>query len=662
MSAFDAPPQTPPGAAPSSAATRPNAFSSVFSTSATAAAGLSAPIFGTTTAFGTSSTPIHGGTQGTAPAPRSAFGASVFQQSSQRGDGLQTAQRLFTLGVTPSGGGTMLPPTVLSSQLPAPQPLTVPPPVFPKRESGVLSFNPMAPGAIRGRGRGVNFGRRGAGRVDVAPSSVFTAPATPSSVKGTWQPRISKQNQPQTDVGASAAGQLLSTRVFAAFMRKILDENDVRREEAADFLEDAFFGVVGSYGGGAFSMVLQQMLAVWHTLRDTHQVSSVKGEHWVALFALGCHLNLVSMTILAGETEEDGGADVDKTNNDNTNSSGAGDRKRLILGNKWAALTNGCTYANLMCDIFLQLFSNQAENHVPYSVLPFVLRRVRNTFELANDEGVFAVQSNMKTILLKLYRYVRVPTLQQAPQSEVERQRTAAYACVLGELMLHSYAPSGRDEFVQSFHQHCGNMIEIRCTLYHHHAHNLLQEPLTDAVIQEAMGLLARAFVIVPEDAHENKRLLFVKLAACGLALGQVPLPEDQAAYNLTELEDLIVAVRSANWLLFDIAMRNNSEFYVQCGIHNVLQVVSKRIALSMVVKYYVGSFSSRLPVQDMIEYYRLPFTLHEGCHVWLLPLLVEKRINGVMESGVLVLSGSNPFDAYSKEALIALAASSKST
>ncbi|KAF8297322.1 hypothetical protein TcYC6_0081810 [Trypanosoma cruzi] len=645
------------------------------------ASGLSAPVFGVSSAFGTCPIPDNASARSTAPAS-----TSVFQQFSQKGDVLQKPQRSTTFGMPKSGMNTLNP----AVALPQPsQPFTMASPVFSKEESGNVTFNPMASGAKRGRGGSTPFGGRGAGRVDVVPSqfgensprrarkeppptppqqklkfsSAFVAPVPAPATKGSWQPRQPVQEQRQMTTGGIATEQLLSTRVFSAFMRKILDESDVIREEAADFLEDAFFGVVGSHGSGEFPTALQQMLAVWHEVKETQPQSSIKGEHWVVLFALGCHVNFLTNTILAEANEQQGTADADNNNNDNTNkedsnddNGGAGGQKDIVLGNKWAALTNSCTYANIMCDIFLQLFSNQAENHVPYSVLPFVLRRVRNTFELANDEGVLAVQSNMKTTLLKLYRYVRVPTLQQEQHSVVERQRTAAYACVLGELMLHSYAPSGRDEFVQSFHQHCSNMTEIRCALYHHYAHNLLQESLTDNVIQEAMELLARAFVILPESAKENKRLLFLKLTACGLALGRVPLPEEQEAYDVAELEDLIVAVRSSNWMLFDIAMRNNSEFYVQCGIHNVLQVVGKRISLLMVVKYYVNSFSSRLHVQDMIDYYEMPFTLYEGCHVWLLPLLVEKRINGVMESGVLVLSSANPFDAYSKEALTALA------
>ncbi|KAG8345983.1 hypothetical protein ERJ75_001523500 [Trypanosoma vivax] len=450
-------------------------------------------------------------------------------------------------------------------------------------------------------------------------------------------------------------GQLLSTRVFTAFMHKIMENSDAQREAAVEHVEKAFFGVVGSHGNGHFPAVLQQMHAAWNALKKKNsgqgkQCSKIKGEHWVALFAIGCHLNLLTSTICneGALTDAAGGNDLVKR------------QQRVILEDKWSAMVNGCTYANLLCDICLQLFSNQRDSHAPYSILPVVLRRVRNTFELACNEGISTVQPNMKSVLLKLHRYVRVPPPKQESGSVVERQRTAAFAAMLGEMMLYRCAPPDSAQFIEAFHQRYADMAAIRCTLYHHCADNLLQEVLTDTVIQQAMELLARAFVIAPNEPRANKQLLFVKLTACGLALGRVPSLDIRNTYDETGLEDLIVAVQSSNLPLFTLAMQNNSELYVRCGIHNVLQVVGKRIALLMVVKYYATCFSDRLPVKDMIDYYRLPYSLSEGCYVWLLPLLVEKRINGVIESGVLVLSGTNPFDDYGKNALIEI--SSKNT
>ncbi|ORC88683.1 uncharacterized protein TM35_000151140 [Trypanosoma theileri] len=552
------------------------------------------------------------------------------------------------------------------------------PPAFPRDSHSAVMFNPMSIAAKRGRGGGVLSGR-GAGRGEsiftraaVLPNSIHTSPsATPQATKHRHHQYQQQQQQPsnqhqqqqqqqqssnqeQYKQGVSdTKGQLLSTRVFIAFMNKILDENETRREEAADILETAFFGVVGSHGSAEFPIALQQLLSAWRILKDSRSQSLSKGEHWVALFALGCHLNFVSSTIRSAEREQQQQSSSQQISD--------GSQRSIVLNHKWSVLSNSCTYANLLCDICLQLCTNQSESHMPYGVLPLILRRARNTFELANDEGVFSVQTNMKTILLKLHRHVRVPVIQQEPQSIVERQRVASFAYVLSEMLLHSCAPPDSNMFIQSFHQYCGDMVEIRCTLYHHNAHNLLQEPLTDVAIEQAMELLARAYVILPDTATENKRLLFVKMTACGLALGKIPPVSEQDLFNLTELDDLIVAVQSSNMRLFNAVMDKNSEFYVRCGIHNVLQVVGKRISLLMVVRYYMNSFSSRLPVQDMLDYYQMPLTLQEGCNVWLLPLLVEKRINGVMESGVLVLSSANPFDEYNHEMLKAFAAKNAS-
>ncbi|KEG10522.1 hypothetical protein DQ04_03621070 [Trypanosoma grayi] len=636
-----------------------------------------APVFGTAAAF-TSAAPLSMATvpfsSGGAVAPSnnnavkaavsSAFAPSVFQRASHSSTAPASAvptptdPRSSAFGA-PKGKSTWdgtTATTTAAAVFSSPKERFSPSPsVFPAQAQSTPPFNPMAAGAKRGRG-GAVVGGRGSGRGDAQPSSAHgvresrptpqaqlpasTTSFSPARGGKTQQNRAPQQKQQQSAV-VDAKNQLLATRVFTSFMCKIMSEKEAQREEAAELLESAFFGVVGSHGSGEFATVLQQMLGAWLALKGQQQ-TTVKGEYWVALFAIGCHLNLVSSIISAGEA-------------DRHSTSGA--QRAIVLDNKWSVLADSCTYANLLCDICLQLFSNQSENHAPYGVLPLTLRRARETFELANDEGISSVLPNVKTVLLKLNRHVRMPALQHAPHSEVERQRAAAFACVLGEMMLHCCAPANCEQFIQSFHEHCSDMVGIRCTLYHHYAHNLLVESLSDAVIYQAMKLLAHAFVIVPDDAIENRRLLFVKLTACGLALGKMPSPAEQEAYNVTELEDLILAVRSCNLHLFNVAHRNNSEWYVRCGIHNVLQVVGKRIALLMVVKYYISHPSNRLSVQDMIDYYHMPLSLQEACHVWLLPLLVEKRINGVMESGVLVLSGANPFDDYSKEALTAFGA-----
>ncbi|CBH17509.1 hypothetical protein, conserved [Trypanosoma brucei gambiense DAL972] len=469
----------------------------------------------------------------------------------------------------------------------------------------------------------------------------FSAAAVRSPAPtGTSVSLLNRSSQMQKQHGGGNTAKIMKVvRVFSSFMINVMNADEAQREVVEEFIEEAFFGTVESHDVDNFPAALRQLQSAWIALKGSQ--SQLKGERWVVLFALGSHLNVVTRTI---QKEEEVNGNEEK---EGTKVLGGAVRHDI-----WNVLSDSCTHANLLCEICLQLFSNQRDNHVPYCILPIVLRRARSVFELACNNGVSTVQSNMRSVLLKLHRYVRVAPPKRQLSTVVEKQRAVAFAALLSEMMLYGSAPPESSAFVEAFHQHCMDAVKIRCALYRHCADNLLQEPLTDSIIVQAMELLARAFVIVDDEAIENKRMLFVKLTACALALGRVPVADFQQAFVATGLEDLIVAVRSCNIRLFNVAMRNNSELYVRCGIHNVLQFVSKRISLLMVVKYYSTCFSDRIQVQDMIDYYQLPYNVSEGCNVWLLPLLVEKRINGVIESGVLILSNANPFDDYSKDAI----------
>nr|CCC95168.1 conserved hypothetical protein [Trypanosoma congolense IL3000] len=451
---------------------------------------------------------------------------------------------------------------------------------------------------------------------------------------------------PQGEGGNAVGKELLATRVFTAFMSNIMSTDESVWEGSEEHIEGAFFGVVGSHGMADYETTLQQMHKSWvilKKLRGNHQPQLVQlpGERWVVLFSLGCYLNLVTSTIQEGDVASKFG--------------GNEEMKKLrctILQDMGNMLIDCCTYANLLCEICLYLFCNQKETHAPFCILPIVLSRARTVFELACEKGISSVQSNLKSILLKLHRFVRVAPPKHGSQSVVEKKRIVAFAALLSEMMLYNSAPPESNHFVEAFHQHYGDMVNIRCALYRNSADKILQEPLTDVMVHQAMELFARAFVLADSEAKEKRQPLFVKLAACALALGRIPPAAFLQSFDNSGLEDLVVALQSCNLRLFNLAMLNNSELYVRCGVHNVLQLVRKRISLLMVVKYYSLCFSDRIPVQEMVEYFKLPYTLLEACNVWLLPLLVEKKINGVIESGTLVLSSTNPFDEYSVDTL----------
>lgn len=448
-----------------------------------------------------------------------------------------------------------------------------------------------------------------------------------------------------------------------------------RETGVADALEHAFFGVAVREGiAGNFAVTAGEMLAVWQKhVRPVITANEGKsggsalpfpGDVWVALFALGTYLNTIVSTLTS-------------PNNPSLSSSkpDLAAYKAGLRDHPDEAFTDACHYANELSELLQMVFQRGSEAEAPpYSVIPVVLRRVRTVFDEANARGVATVQSNLGAVTSKLFAVLNrrvkshalVPNNTNAPAGKPARW-TLIYDSTEKESLLHSFAylvsemiavdaPMSEDVelFVAAFHECLPSALAERCQLYYRHACALLRQPLRMQQAEAAAVLLAKGLAVYPPDAPpSNKRVLEVKLLTAELALGRLPSDKDRYALDVPQLVDVVNALRTSRLDLLDAALKMHGPFFVQVGVHNILMLARQRIALLMVVKYYTThGCETRLSVADMVRYHRLPYSSTEASMVWLLPLLVEKHMNGVLDHDFLILSDRAPFEDYPRELL----------
>ncbi|CCW62526.1 unnamed protein product [Phytomonas sp. EM1] len=317
------------------------------------------------------------------------------------------------------------------------------------------------------------------------------------------------------------------------------------------------------------------------------------------------------------------------------------------------------------------------------------------------------IQSNMEMNLLKLFSIFQRKVAQvtkDAPRlssstnpgdsgsppnaekvlqcaGEVDRQLVLSFAHIVYELLPTKVLPDNFLQllffFMEAFHRSFPERRQERCMLYYSHTTRLLQNALDRPTLEEAAQLLAQAVVMTsPDSPANNRHLLELKLIAVQLALGKALKPPSSELFEwggngvLTEvpasLVDAVEAVRTANLRKLEATMRENAVFYVETGIYNVMMVVRERVEFLMVMKFYLNECKrlralsegvenrvERLEVAAMVSFYNLPYrSVTDAVALWLLPLLLNQKVNGYVEGDYLFINPENPFEGYDKTLL----------
>lgn len=604
----------------------------------------------------------------------------------------------FGASALPRGGsafGGSSPGSTFPSALAPPQgaaPMSFPAPANAPSAFGAFAAPPAPSAFVAKRGRDEGMGTGTGAGTDDTTAWKRAAPVSASAAFGRPAPQQQQQQQHHAPIDRPAMRQKhridttrlsAAAQLFRSFLVKISAEGT--RETAWPDMDTAFFGeAIFAPGPGAmtadFSFTLDELSAVWEQMRrrvGAFQGAEMRGEMWVALFAVGCQANLV-MHAITGPP-------------DHVYAPGLATFVAGVRHHEADALTDACALAKQLNDLNVELYQHEAAMLVPYSVLPTLFARVRTVFDEAGARGAYRVSSNMNMATSKIFavllRRLKASAVEELPdlgggggaspgpkwmllpKNARDQALVMAFAALVYEIRV-SESPFTDDvaHFVAAFHRGFPNSLEERCMLYYSEANQLLQRPLTVASLDLAGQRLAQALTTLPRDAAatagaatravamavgSNEQILTIKLVAVNLARGRVPRAEEAERLATPELADAIAAVRAADLPLFDRALLANGVFFIETNTNNIMMAARERLALLLVVKYYLSHACEKLiPVADLVAYHGLRYTPDEAMAVWLLPLLIKSQINGVLNNQKLLVSNTEPFEGFSMDAL----------
>lgn len=483
-----------------------------------------------------------------------------------------------------------------------------------------------------------------------------------------------------------------------------------RESCTAEHLSAVFFGNVETLG-----VEVPQMAWIVSTLSRAWDESQQRGggnrgggsahaadkSRWVALFALGLWVRCM-ISSLASSSDP-----TEMLEQEATQSSSPLQLFQMsVRQHPNEAMKDACVFAseiNVMC---LSLYvSPHGASPPPYSLLPLLLQSSRSVFDVCltlqlvdRGSGSNATVTSKKLYASLATRAREGGMLQRSsgggstPESPTElhirqdadRYLACALAKVICELMAADEALKAETwEYMAAFHLGVPDATDVRCCLYYEEASMWLRQCMSKDTLHKARDAFANAYVLCLSlvqhtttcaeshgmDWMQKLFLIKVRLAATQLALGLSPVSFDYTPVGEedhsgipwvpSEMEDVVVAVEACHLPLLESALHRNAEFFVKMGVYHTLLHLHSRIRLLMVVKFYIqmGCDEKYIKISELLRCYPgylPPYTKEEAVVEWLLPLLMELKINGVVDGSYeyLALSYKNPFEEYPKEVL----------
>ncbi len=487
-------------------------------------------------------------------------------------------------------------------------------------------------------------------------------PALPLSCPGK---DVSKQ-PPSQNVGGRIPPPTTKQGIvllFHSHIRALLNPDPEQRERDMTHLEKAFFDPIGAQTfAPSIIFEMQRVISqeALNSLPDAVAPSQLK--LWVPIFFLGSNVN--SLVKLAESTKK--AADLNTTTSENST---GGDAEATELCDKLdRLLTIACERANNMTETLREIASSALKDGpyntpapasmlMPFSVIPIILKRHRETFDMALQlRGLTGVDA--KSQAPSLFAALKTAPLKAPPGTLVGEMAACAVAAVIAE-----YCASGKPlskknveeflAFADAFLRFCPHLALSNSTLRFRIAAAIISNSCNKDSLTFAFGYISQALDLCPPDQLSNRRLLFDSLCMCGLALGKVPDDDTVRQFGAEdELLDFIEAVRCASLPLFEAAVRNNLPFFIERGLAGVLHTIRSNILAGMVMKHYdevrvrnrdAGARS--LDVTEMlVKYQWTGLDVDEACATWILPLLLQPRIMGAIQDGKLLLNKTRPF------------------
>jgi hypothetical protein len=557
-----------------------------------------------------------------------------------------------------------------ASSSPAPEPTMMaadskpassfPPPVSPPP---VDVFNPL--GGRSGRhdsGRGGRGGSQGRGGIF---SAMDATSHHSSALQSRQMPEVAAPSASPTGLMSSALDDQPMVKLFDMFLQRLSYTDAAKREgDAYALLEKAFFHMQWSPATPAGCLTRM----VERAARAKPPALRLKLERWAVVFFLGCNISILLQHLKNnGAVAEDDGTP------------------------SWQEiLKTVLTRTNALADTFQELFNesrmeggaDSAERKfVPFTTIRAVLSRVRTAFEVGASVGVYDVASSQSQLMGAIVRResaaVLFKPLSAPPASEYLHLLAQTQACIMCEFgALKSVTEIGRQlECAKAFHRYCPNDVELRASLYFRNAQLIVQtQALTLPNLNEARDLLAHGLAICPAG-HPNRRVIARWFAAVSFATGVVPSssPSSEASapasptggvdvawfenYDLLEeFGDAAVGLATANVALYESIVTRMLSHYTESGIASLMQYGRVHVRTAVVLSYFVATGRNTcMSIDALVQYIGpMPKPYHHVTEsgqnfsrLWLMPLLLEKLINGVIVGDKLLVSKGKPFELH---------------
>lgn len=507
-------------------------------------------------------------------------------------------------------------------------------------------FDPLTAGSgWRGRGRG---GARG-----FEPSSIARGRGRGAELSGQRQSEASPQQAAAPS--AIAAGHPIS-KLFELFMSKLLSlsMDPGKQDDACGvLLEKALFHL--DWKASPPPTLVKDMVHIALQLKPPSM--KTKLERWAVVFYLGCCVNLLEKDLILDRGHE----------GDDRGSHDWQSIMRLALQR-----------ANILSETCQELFIDSrrsaqelashgqysdAERVVPYSCLVLILRRIRQTFELAASVGFYELSSQESQLIGAVVRWdssAGSPMLRpliETPATSVAWTVARTTAAIIGEnaALRNSTELTKHLDYAASFHVHCPGEVGLRCMLYYRCAQMILQmTSFTPENLAAARHQLASALLLCP-DEHHNTQLIARLLTGVSLALGFVPEETWLEQHKLHGLfGDVAAALRTANYKRYEATVDRLLPDLVEAGVASLVQHARMHVRTALVLSYFMAmGRRTQLDIRGLLEYIgeaSLPPHIRSVAalsKLWLMPLLMERFINGTVDGTVMVLSKGRPFEWY---------------
>lgn len=175
------------------------------------------------------------------------------------------------------------------------------------------------------------------------------------------------------------------------------------------------------------------------------------------------------------------------------------------------------------------------------------------------------------------------------------------------------------------------------------------RKAMFDSDYSTANEYLTFAFQKCHQSSKKNKRLILIYLVPVKMLLGYMPTRELLEKYDLLQLWDVTLAVRSGQINQLSEAMHKHQKFFIQCGIYLILEKLKMITYRNLFKKVYNIHQNPVIEIQQFLLALRFVEGKHmdiEDTHCLLCNLIHDGHVKGYISLAhqKVVLRKTDPF------------------